>query len=59
MRHSKQSKGKSKGESETRYCYDCGEHGNIGMNCPCKMTKACCRERVSVKEKRQKNSHSS
>ena len=29
-------KGKGKGKSETRYCYDCGEQGNIGVNCPYK-----------------------
>ena len=23
----------SKGQSETRYCYDCGEQGHIGVNC--------------------------
>ena len=27
-------KGKGKGKSETRYCYDCGEQGHIGVNCP-------------------------
>ena len=31
-------KGKGKGKSETRYCYDCGEQGLIGVNCPCKWT---------------------
>ena len=30
------SKGKGKGKSETRYCYDCGEKGHIGVNCPYK-----------------------
>ena len=25
-----------KGKSETRYCYDCGEQGHIGVNCPYK-----------------------
>ena len=30
------SKGKGKGKSETRYCYDCGEQGHIGVNCPYK-----------------------
>ena len=29
-------KGKGKGKSETRYCYDCGEQGHIGVNCPYK-----------------------
>ena len=29
-------KGKSKGKGETRYCYDCGEQGYIGVNCPYK-----------------------
>ena len=29
-------KGKGKGKSETRYCYDCGEQGYIGVNCPYK-----------------------
>ena len=29
-------KGKGKGKSETRYCYGCGEHGHIGVNCPYK-----------------------
>ena len=29
-------KGKGKAKSETRYCYDCGEQGNIGVNCPYK-----------------------
>ena len=28
--------GKGKGKSETRYCYDCGEQGHIGVNCPYK-----------------------
>ena len=32
----KESKGKGKGKSETRYCYDCGEQGHIGVNCPYK-----------------------
>ena len=33
----KGSKGKGKGKgSDTRYCYDCGEHGHIGVNCPYK-----------------------
>ena len=27
-------KGKGKGKSETRYCYDCGDQGHIGVNCP-------------------------
>ena len=25
---------KSKGKNETRYSYDCGEQGHIGVNCP-------------------------
>ena len=29
-------KGKDKGKNETRYCYDCGEQGHIGVNCPYK-----------------------
>ena len=29
-------KGKGKGKIETRYCYDCGEQGHIGVNCPYK-----------------------
>ena len=29
-------KGKGKSKSETRYCYDCGEQGLIGVNCPYK-----------------------
>ena len=29
-------KGKGKAKSETRYCYDCGEQGHIGVNCPYK-----------------------
>ena len=29
-------KGKGKSKSETRYCYDCGEQGHIGLNCPYK-----------------------
>ena len=29
-------KGKGKGNSETRHCYDCGEQGHIGVNCPYK-----------------------
>ena len=29
-------KGKGKGKSETRYCYDCAEHGHMGVNCPYK-----------------------
>ena len=31
-------KGEGKGKSETRYFYDCGEQGHIGMNCPYKWT---------------------
>ena len=27
-------KGKGKGKSETRHCYDCGEQGHFGVNCP-------------------------
>ena len=27
---------KSNGKSEIRYCYDCGEQGHIGVNCPYK-----------------------
>ena len=27
-------KGIGNGKSETRYCYDCGEQGHIGVNCP-------------------------
>ena len=27
---------KGKGKSETRCCYDCGEQGHIGVNCPYK-----------------------
>ena len=27
-------KGKGKDKSENRYCYDCGEQGHIGVNCP-------------------------
>ena len=35
--HSGKDKGsKGKGKSETRYCYDCGEQGHIGVNCPYK-----------------------
>ena len=33
-------KGKGKGKSETRYCYDCGEQGLIGMNCPYRSTNS-------------------
>ena len=29
-------KGIGKGKRENRYCYDCGEQGNIGVNCPYK-----------------------
>ena len=29
-------KGKGKGKSETRYCYDCGKQGHIGVKCPYK-----------------------
>ena len=29
-------KGKGKGKSQTRYCYDGGEQGHIGVNCPYK-----------------------
>ena len=29
-----QRQGQRKGKSETRYCYDCGEQGHIGVNCP-------------------------
>ena len=29
-------KGKAMGKSETRYCYDCGEQGQIEVNCPYK-----------------------
>ena len=27
---------RAKLKSESRYCYDCGEQGNIGVNCPYK-----------------------
>ena len=27
-------KDKGKGKRETQYCYDCGEQGHIGVNCP-------------------------
>ena len=33
-------KNKGKGESETRYCFDCGEQGHIGVNCPYKWTNS-------------------
>ena len=29
-------KGEDQGKSQTRYCYDCGEQGHIGVNCPYK-----------------------
>ena len=29
-------KGKGNGKSETRYCYDCGEQGHLGVSCPYK-----------------------
>ena len=29
--------GKGEGKSGTRYCYDCGEQGDIGVNCPYKL----------------------
>ena len=32
--------GKGKGKSETRYGYDCGEQGHIGVNCPHKWTNS-------------------
>ena len=50
-------KTKGKGKSETRYCYECGEQGHIGVNCPYKWTDSidAPRGRVSLKEKRQKN----
>ena len=32
-------KGKGEGKNGTRYCYDCGEQGHIGVNCPYKWTK--------------------
>ena len=54
-------KGKGKGKSEARYCYDCGEQGHIGVNCPYKWTigrrgPKAPRGKVSLKEPRQKNS---
>ena len=33
-------KGKGKGKSETRRCYDCGEQGHVGVNCPYKWTNS-------------------
>ena len=33
-------KGKGKGKSETRSCYDSGEHGYIGVSCPHKWTNS-------------------
>ena len=34
-----ETKCKGKGKSETRYWYDCGEEGHIGVNCPYKWTQ--------------------
>ena len=55
-------KGKSKGKGETRYSYDCGEQGHIGVNCPYKLTNSIDEEgtearhgKVRLLEKRQKN----
>ena len=39
-------KGKGKGKSETRYCYDCGEQGHIGVNCPYKWANSILKERT-------------
>ena len=33
-------RGKGEGHSETRCCYDCGEQGHIGVNCPHKWTNS-------------------
>ena len=33
-------RGKGKGKSKTQYCYDCGEQGHIGVNCPYKWTNS-------------------
>ena len=33
-------KGQGKGKRDTRYCYDYGELGHIGMNCPYKWTNS-------------------
>ena len=33
-------KGKGEGQSETRHCFDCGEQGHIGVNCPYKWTNS-------------------
>ena len=33
-------KGQGKGKRDTRYCYDYGEQGHIGMNCPYKWTNS-------------------
>ena len=56
-------KGKGKGKSETRYCYDFGEQGHIGVNCPYKWPTALMkrmikhhRGRASLKERTLKNS---
>ena len=33
-------KGTGKCKSETRYCYDCGEQGHVGVNCSYKWTNS-------------------
>ena len=35
-----QGKGNGKGKSGTRYSFDCGQQGHIGMNCPYKWTNS-------------------
>ena len=57
-------KGKGKGKSEIRYCYDCGEQGHIGVNCPSRWANSIDEEddqtssweRESLKERKLKNS---
>ena len=49
-------KGKGKGKSEARCCYDCFPQGHTGVNCPTKKRTKARRGKVSLTEKRQKNS---
>ena len=60
-----ETKAKGKGKSETRYYYDCGEQGCIGVNCPYKWTSSIDEDEdqgslweceVSLMKKRQKSS---
>ena len=39
-------KDKGKGKSETRYCYDCGKQGHIGVNCPYKWANSVARKMI-------------